>query len=159
MRPQRNGWNYEISPEQNDRNEQIFSTDSDEIDGDMGIIPKSVLWYPDRHRGYHPLNSFSAIGPESVKLVSKQSPMQVYTPLKQLVEMDGYIILMGVDLTKMTLLHLAEQKAGRNLFLRLTKDQSGDPMYAKVGGCSNGFINFEKDLKSIGKKKLVGESL
>lgn len=85
--------------------------------------------------------------------------MQVYTPLKQLVEMDGYIILMGVDLTKMTLLHLAEQKAGRNLFLRWTKNQSGDPMYAKVGGCSNGFINFEKDLKSIGKKKLVGESL
>ena len=159
MRPPRNGWNYKLSHDQNDRNEQIFKTDSDEIDGDMGIIPKSVLSYPDCRRGYHPLNSFSVIGPQSEELISEQSPMQVYAPLKKLVEMDGYIILMGVDLTKMTLLHLAEQEAGRNLFLRWAKDHSGDPMYVKVGGCSNGFINFEKVLKSIEKKKLVGESL
>jgi aminoglycoside 3-N-acetyltransferase len=75
-----------------------------------------------------------------------------------LAEANGAVILMGVGLDKMTLLHLAEQMAGRHLFLRWANGPDHQPMMVETGGCSDGFENFGPVLTSVRREKRVGES-
>jgi aminoglycoside 3-N-acetyltransferase len=46
---------------------------------------------------------------------------------------------MGVDLTRLTLVHLAEVHAGRRPFVRWALDQVRTVVPVDVGGCSDGF--------------------
>jgi len=52
----------------------------------------------------------------------------VFKPLRALSETGGYVVLMGVGLEAMTLIHLAEQMAGRNRFRRWANGPDGRPM-------------------------------
>lgn len=140
-------------------NNKIYSTNSIEVDSDMGMIPKSILMMDESKRGNHPLNSFTAIGPLSKILVSKQKPLNVYAPLKELVDLGGYIVLMGVGIEKLTMLHLAEQLSGRTLFRRWAKNLNGETIQVEAGGCSEGFSNFENFITPVVKKIYVGNSL
>jgi hypothetical protein len=67
--------------------------------------------------------------------------------------------LMGVAVDKMTLLHLAEQHAGRNLFRRWANGPDGQTMEVETGGCSDGFGKLEPFLTLIMQQKTVGQSL
>ena len=73
----------------------------------MGRIPARVAAHPQRHRGDHPLNSFSALGPLAQAITAGQTPSEVYAPLEVVADLGGAVALLGVDLTSMTLLHLA----------------------------------------------------
>jgi aminoglycoside 3-N-acetyltransferase len=128
-----------------------------EIDEDMGAIPAAVLAMPGRIRGDHPLCSFTAAGPLADELVSGQKPLDVFAPLSALAEADGSVILMGVGLGSMTLIHLAERMAGRNLFRRWANGSDGQPMMVEVGGCG-GFDNFKPIFSRLMKETKVGQS-
>ena len=78
--------------------------------------------------------------------------------LAALVEKTGSIILMGVGLECMTLLHLAEQHAGRNLFRRWANDQNGEMIEVEMGGCSDGFGKLEPILAPLVRETQVGQS-
>lgn len=126
QRPARNGCDYARLRASGFGSEHVFTTASRDIDRDeMGAIPASVLDGPTRVRGNHPLDSFSAIGPRARELVAGQAPLDVYAPLRSLAAADGLVILMGVGLNRMTLLHLAEQMAGRTLFRRWANGPDG----------------------------------
>ncbi len=124
----------------------------------MGLISATVVAWPGHVRGYHPLCSFTAVGPLAPLLISGQKPSDVYAPLKRLAKAKGSIILMGVGLDKMTLLHLAEQRAGRTLFRRWANDLTGAPMAVETGGCSGGFDNLTPVLAPLMKVIQVGQS-
>ncbi|MAG35944.1 MAG: AAC(3) family N-acetyltransferase [Dehalococcoidia bacterium] len=138
---------------------RVYAPEAPDVDrAEMGAIPAAVLSMPGRVRGNHPLCSFAAVGPVADELVASQRPMQVFDPLRALAEMGGSVVLMGVGLTKLTLLHLAEQLAGRNLFRRWAPGSEGQPMAIEVGGCSRGFGKFEPILAPIGQSTIVGRS-
>ena len=123
---------------------RIYAPDAPDLDrADMGAIPAAMLAMSGRVRGNHPLCSFAAVGPLAEELVASQQPMQVFSPLRALAEAGGSVVLMGVGLTGMTLIHLAEQLAGRNLFRRWANGSDGQPMAVEVGGCSDGFGKFD----------------
>ena len=65
---------------------------------------------------------------------------------------------MGVGLERMTLLHLAEQQARRNLFRRWANDQNGETMEVEMGGCSDGFGKLEPILAPLMRETQVGQS-
>ena len=138
LRPPQNGWDYSmnVAPP---AYHGAFSTASNAIDRNMGAIPRAVLARPERQRGDHPLASFSAIGPLATDLIGGQHGAAVHAPLRALGEHDGAIVLFGVGLTRMTLLHLAEQEAGRTQFQRWALDARGNTMMVESGGCSEGF--------------------
>lgn len=138
--------------------ENIYKPYHNEIDKDMGVIPWTILMDNRRIRGNHPLNSFSAIGPYATKIICDQCPTDVYAPLKSLIELDGYVVLMGVNLDRLTLLHLAEQIAGRNMFRRWAKGLNGHTIDVEVGGCSEGFRKFQPLLQSKMEEIVVGKS-
>ena len=159
LRRPRNGWDYDTWEASSVGEGRIFTPDSNEIDvEDMGAIPASVLAMPERLRGYHPLSSFSAIGPLAAQLTSGQMPLHVWAPLEALAEAGGSVVLMGVGLQEMTLLHLAEQRAGRNPFRRWANGADGEPIEVESGGCSDGFENLRSALLSLQKECVVGNS-
>src|SRR6185295_13865210 len=119
------------------------------IDHDMGAIPETLVAWPGHVRGNHPLDSFTAVGPHAAELVAEQAPSDAYAPLRTLIQLQGFVLLMGVGLERLTLLHLAEKEAGRILFRRWANDQYGQPMAVEVGGCSEGFGRLEPHLHHL----------
>lgn len=129
LRPARNGLDNNSHIWQRNLSEQhVYTPATNEIEKSMGAFPAAVLARPQRVRGNHPLNSFTAVGPLADELIEGQRPLQVYMPLDVLAELYGSIILMGVGLERMTFLHFAEQEAGRTLFRRWANSSDGKPM-------------------------------
>jgi aminoglycoside 3-N-acetyltransferase len=158
LRPPRNGSRYDDAAGSPVNLRRVYLTATQEIDRDMGALPKAVLAMQAHRRGDHPLCSFSAIGPYAAELIAPQQPHQVYAPLRALAERDGVVVCMGVGLNRLTLLHLAEQQAGRELFRRWANDREGRPMMVSVGGCSEGFVRFDAVLAPVERRAVVGES-
>ena len=154
---ERNGWNYSANsaPVNSGR---IFTPVVLDIDRYMGVIPATVLSWPNRVRGNHPLDSFTAIGPRAAEVIGTQAPVNVYGPLSTLVRMKGFVLLMGVGLERMTLLHLAEKEAGRTLFRRWANNAQGQTIAVEVGGCSEGFGNLDPYLRPLMRSITVGQS-
>lgn len=156
QRPQRNGFDY-ADPQPLEAR-PIYTTESREISEDMGAIPRALLDLPEHVRGDHPLDSFTAVGPSDDALISGQTSLDVYAPFQNLTLRAGYVVLMGVGLTRMTLLHYAEQEAGRELFWRWANDKSGAPVSVRVGGCSEGFEELAPALAELERTLHVGSS-
>jgi aminoglycoside 3-N-acetyltransferase len=156
MRPERNGYDYDAAHESPGRG-RIFTTDGNEIGPSMGAIPAAVLARPERIRGNNPLCSFAAVGARA-ELVREQRPLDVYAPLRILAARDGFALLIGVGLERMTLIHLAEERAGRTLFRRWANAADGKPMEVEVGGCSDGFGKLEPVLGPLARETTVGKS-
>lgn len=158
LRIPRNGCDYDVLSAVLGANPRVFTPQDDDIDAHiMGAIPSALLRMPNRIRGNHPLNSFAAIGPLAEDLVDCQKPLDVYAPLRMLIAMNGFVLLMGVGFERMTLLHHAEQLAGRKTFRRWATGPDGKPITVEAGGC--GFGDFEQVLSPIVRETRVGESI
>jgi len=70
----------------------------------MGAFPRVVLGWPGRVRSAHPIASFAAVGPLAHTLLDKEGPANIYGGLATLAKLDGFVVLAGVDLNRMTLL-------------------------------------------------------
>jgi len=158
MRFERNGWDYEREPATRTGSGAFYEPESSEIDREMGAIPAAVLAHPGRVRGRHPLDSFAAVGPRAAELIRGQTPSDVYAPLAALANEGGFVLLAGVGLERMTLLHLAEKEAGRELFRRWSRDARGETFVVEVGGCSEGFGKLAPHLETLARTALVGRS-
>ena len=156
MRPARNGYDYGAARDSPGRS-RIFTPESNDVSRSMGAIPAAVLQHAGRIRGNNPLCSFAAVGERS-ELVREQRPLDVYSPLRILAARDGFVLLIGVGLERMTLIHLAEERAGRTLFRRWANGADGLPMEVEVGSCSDGFGNLEPVLGPHARETTVGKS-
>lgn len=130
-----------------------------EIDRDMGAVAAALLEMDGAARGMHPLNSFSAAGPDAEVLVAGQTGSDVYAPIRELARRGGNILLMGVGLESMTALHAAEEMAGRRLFRRWANGPDGEAVAVTVGGCSRGFGAFDEVLGEVERREHVGRSV
>ena len=160
LRPNRNGVSdYSYFDNKKYSEPKIFTTDSNDISReDMGVIPFALLNMPTRKRGHHPLNSFAAVGRYADELVREQSAENVWSPLQKLCEYSGYVLLIGVNLDNATIIHYAEQVAGRKQFIRWANNLNGEPSACNAGSCSHGFNNFADMLRPIEKNVIIGNS-
>jgi aminoglycoside N3'-acetyltransferase len=158
MRPERNGTDYTSAPWSPPHN-RIFDTSSDLLDDGFGVLPARVLARDGRIRGDHPLSSFTGLGPRAAELVGGQSPDDPAAPLARLAATGGFVLLIGVGLTRMTLIHLAEQRAGRERFRRWAYGPDGTPRMVKAGSCSEGFERMAPALAPAEVRIAVGSSI
>jgi len=158
LRPARNGTDYDVSRMNDAGRDRVFDPSTNDVDETMGTLPRVALQRPDRVRGNHPISSFAAVGPLATQLISAQGPTDVYAPLAALARRGGYVVLVGVDLNRMTLIHFAEQRSGRVMFRRWANGAGGEPVMVESGGCSSGFGNFAPALRPIRTTLAVGES-
>jgi aminoglycoside 3-N-acetyltransferase len=160
LQPPRNGTGYDPAIWAGRDSGRIYTTHSRELHREsMGAIPATVLEMEGHVRGNHPLNPFAAVGPLAEGIIGTQTPNDVYAPLRALVEREGWVVLMGVDLTRMTLIHLAEAEAGRTLFRRWARGADGRTMMVPVGSSSHGFGSFDPVLAPVERRRTVGGSL
>ena len=158
MRLARNGLDG-VTPGRPTPAEQGYAQASREIDPNMGAIPREVLAMDDHVRSSHPLRSFTAIGPRAADLTADEGPPQLFGPLEALAGVDGFLLLMGVGLDRATVLHLAEQQAGRRMFVRWAGGPGGSVQEVETGGCSDGFDRFAPVLAPLERSVRVGRSL
>ena len=80
----------------------------------MGAIVEVFRRVPGVERSSHPQTSHAARGPLAERIVAEH-PLDSFfgprTPIGKLYELDGHVLLLGVDHGNNTVLHLAEEKA------------------------------------------------
>jgi aminoglycoside 3-N-acetyltransferase len=80
----------------------------------MGVVPELFRNWPGALRSSHPAFSLAALGPQAEYLTSEHSLTEDAgdeSPLGKLYELDGHVLLLGVDHWNNTSLHLAEARA------------------------------------------------
>ena len=80
----------------------------------MGVVPELFRTWPGAVRSGHPAFSLAALGPRAEYLVTDHAldeDVGDRSPLGKLYELDGYVLLLGVDHWNNTSLHLAEFRA------------------------------------------------
>ena len=81
---------------------------------EMGIIPETFRKQKGVVRSSHPNSSFAAWGENKEYIIQDNHldyQMNEKSPLGRLYELDGHILLLGVDYNRNTSMHLAEYKA------------------------------------------------
>lgn len=158
LQRERNGWDHGVQRLQAAEGAPRFDPSPNDVGEALGIVPATVVGRPGRSRGRHPLWSFTAVGPDGNALVGAQGPDAATAPLRMLCDRDGVVTLMGVGLNRCSLLHYAEELAGRQLFYRWALDSQGEVVDCQVGGCSDGFGHLVPALESHASTAFVGES-
>jgi aminoglycoside 3-N-acetyltransferase len=122
----------------------------------MGVIPESMRHWPEFQRSMHPILSFG--GFRSEKILQSQTLENPFAPLRALVELDGWVLLLGVDHTASTSMHFAEKLAGRKQFMRWALTENGTVTCPGFPGCSAGFQVIEPEVCQFTKTIKVGNA-
>ncbi len=80
----------------------------------MGVVPELLRTWPGARRSGHPAFSLAAVGPQAEYLTeghALEEDSGDSSPLGKLYEVDGHVLLLGVDHFNNTSLHLAEFRA------------------------------------------------
>jgi aminoglycoside 3-N-acetyltransferase len=124
----------------------------------MGIVNETFRTnYPDR-RSLHPSASFIAHGTFAAELTGPGTEYDGLEPIRRLMDVGGHVLLLGVTHTNSTAIHLAEQRAGRQLFVRYCLTPKG-VVAASGGGCGNGFDSLQPHVAQLERRANVGESI
>jgi len=81
---------------------------------EMGVIAELFRTWPGALRSAHPIGSFAALGPNAAYLTTNHELLDMFgenSPIGKLYELDGYVLLLGVNHENNTSLHLAEFRA------------------------------------------------
>lgn len=122
----------------------------------MGKIPETLRHWPDAKRSSHPILSFAGIN--AAKMLATQTLENPFAPIGALADLDGWIVLMGVDHTANTSIHYAEKLAGRPQFVRWALTQSGTVTVSGFPGCSAGFEAIEPEVRALTKTVQAGSA-
>lgn len=120
----------------------------------MGAIAESFRKQEGVIRSSHPSESFAARGPKAAAVVNNHSldfPTSEQSPLARIYDLDGEILLLGVDFLNATSLHLAECRAN---YPRKKSKQRGAPIMIEGKRKWVQFQDFEwddSDFNMIGK--------
>jgi len=133
-----------------------FGCDSAVNEEEMGIISKELLRQPATLRSNHPSVSWAASGKDTESFLHPHHPDDPNAPLKELLDRDGRILLLGVTLRSCTAVHLAEEVAGRRPFIRWTLYKDGTVRRMREYGCSDGFCALEPHLKHLVREAQIG---
>lgn len=127
------------------------------VDKWLGRIAETMRLSFPHYRGDHPLFSFLAVGAHARQLVESQRLDWPLGPIEALAELGGDVLLLGVDHSANTTIHLAEQRLGRSRFYRYAKAAPGVWMeLPNISGESHRFEEIESELRAVTRKVRVG---
>ncbi len=134
---------------------EIYSPDMP-ADRLMGAIPEALRRHPKAQRSNHPILSFAGINVEAA--LGTQEIHQPLNPIRALKEQGGWVLLLGVDHTVNTSIHLAEAEAGRKQFVRWALTPQGVVACSGFPGCSDGFQALGPRLRQATRRVQLGAS-
>jgi aminoglycoside 3-N-acetyltransferase len=123
----------------------------------MGMLAETLRQHPRAQRSNHPILSFSGINVgEALRTQTLREPL---APIQRLAQAHGWVLLIGVDHTVNTSIHLAERLAGRHQFVRWALTPAGVKECPNFPGCSDGFQQAEDLLREITRRVMIGKAL
>lgn len=84
----------------------------------IGAVAEALRSHPEAWRSDHPVLSFIGVGRLARDVINAQLLTDPLAPLDVLMSRGGDLLLLGVGLTRATVVHLAERRAGRRTFTR-----------------------------------------
>ena len=127
------------------------------IDRELGHIPETLRQAFTHWRGTHPLLSYVAVGRHAQELAAAQRLDWPLGSLQALADRGGDVLLLGVDHTVNTMIHLAEQRLGCSRFFRYAKAAVGVWMeLPNIPGESHRFDNIEPHLAGSTREVQIG---
>lgn len=125
------------------------------IDKSIGVIAETFRTiYPVR-RTANPWVSFIASGELADELCGPGTEVDGLEPVRRLMDAGGDLLLLGVTHTSSTSIHLAEQLAGRLLFLRHGLTPNG-VRAVRAGGCGDGFDALQPHVERLERRATLG---
>jgi aminoglycoside 3-N-acetyltransferase len=119
----------------------------------VGVFPEIVRQQPDARRSDHPAVSFAAIGIRAEELTRDAPfhyPLGENSPLARLYRLNGRVLLLGVNHTANSAIHLAEVWANAPYIHRSATIKVGPETWRVMRGspeCSGGFSRIEPVLR------------
>jgi aminoglycoside N3'-acetyltransferase len=103
-----------VMPSWSGEDDEIFDPARSETDVDLGILPRLFWKRPGAVRSDHP-HAFAALGPAAREILRDPLPLPPHipeSPVGRVHDLDGRILLLGVDHDADTTVHLAELVGG-----------------------------------------------
>jgi len=148
-----NGLRYGSGSDTN-RMAQFFQPDMP-ADRLMGIVPETLRKSQQARRSSHPILSFAGIN--AAQIIDAQSIEEPLAPIRILSELNGWVLLLGVDHTVNTSIHYAERLAARKQFVRWALTPKGITQCPCFPGCSEGFQAISLHLENVTRSVEVGK--
>jgi len=152
--PPNNGLRYGSGKEANRLNTP-FHPDLP-VDRSVGAVAETLRSLPGSLRSNHPLLSFTGMNVQP--FLDAQNLQEPLGPLRLLYEQAGWVILLGVDHTANTSIHLAERLAGRKEFIRWAALPSKVVECYNIPGCADGFLKAASLLEPVTRSVPLGNT-
>jgi aminoglycoside 3-N-acetyltransferase len=153
--PENNGITYGVSHHANLMAE-FYDQEKTPADQLMGKLAETLRKHPKTNRSLHPILSFAGINVKTA--LDQQTPFQPLAPIQEIARQQGWVLLVGVNHTVNTSLHLAENLSGRQQFVRWALTPNGILEFPNFPGCSQGFQAIDPYLTSITRHVIVGNA-
>jgi aminoglycoside 3-N-acetyltransferase len=153
--PSNNALDYGSGRESNLKAE--FFSEELSADGPYFEMADSMSHYPGTFRSSHPVLSFLGLGMNTA--LEGQTNHQPYAPIKSLLDLEGMVLLMGVDQTHNFSIHYAESLAGRKQFTRWALTNNGILECRPFPGCPDGFTKLNKQIEAFKHQIIIAEQI
>jgi len=103
-----------VTPAWTGDDDEPFDPASTPAAEDLGVVPETFWRMPGVMRSSHPF-AFAAVGPQAARITSGDLPLPPHvpdSPVGQVHDLDGQVLLLGVNHDADTTVHLAELIAG-----------------------------------------------
>lgn len=128
-------------------------TPSMPADEALGSFSELVRGHSNAKRSIHPVLSFAGIGADD--LILSQTLHEPYAPIASLADVEGVILLVGMDQRVNFSIHYGEKIAGRTQFVRWALTESGVVECPYFPGDSEGFNAISLTIKPFTRQTEV----
>jgi len=139
-RPENNGCYYSFYDNW-DKPLTPFIIEKMGIEKSMGVISSEFIKREGVIRSDHAWHSWAVYGEGAREIIENHDWNVTNLPLERISQMGGYVLLLGVNLSSCTAIHIAEEKIGREPFIRWAINRNMKVQRVKAAGCAKGFNN------------------
>jgi len=156
-RPQNNGCDYSFYDNWN-KPMTPFIIEKMGIEKSMGVISREFIKRDGVLRSDHAWHSWAVYGEGAKDIVEDHDWGVTNLPLERIAEQGAYVLLLGVNLSSCTAIHIAEERAGRRPFIRWAINRKGDVRRVRAAGCAKGFNNLLPYCREIVQEYHLGDA-
>jgi aminoglycoside N3'-acetyltransferase len=136
-----------------------FDVETAPLHPKMGVVCQTFSKMAGVLRSYHPWHSWLGRGERAPALLADHPWETTNRPLETLAAVGGFFLLLGVDLSSCTAVHVAEERAGRRPFIRWAMDSQRVIREVATSGCAKGFEALAPHCRHVFRIERIGDCL